>query len=148
MWCETVRLELKSSILEMAFVLMFHFMALLALMFLATTTLLKLGLAGLIVVSLGLCGRKFLPGFSKRLLEVQISPHQVSLVYRNQTLEAGLPRVAYLSEYLVILEFDLASPLNGNYRGKANLLLLPDSLSLEQFRRLRCYLKHRLPAAR
>tara|TARA_B100000959_G_scaffold284541_1_gene356499 strand:- start:2293 stop:2742 length:450 start_codon:yes stop_codon:yes gene_type:complete len=146
-WCETVRLELQVSKIEMASMVFFHAMALLGLEVLAAPMLLKLGLAATILASAGSHSRKFLPGFRQRLIEVLISKHSVSLIYQDETLEADLPWVAYMSEYLLILEFDLSDPVSGNYQGKVNLLLLPDSVPSEQARRLRCYLKYRLPKA-
>jgi hypothetical protein len=138
-------LNLKLSRIELGFLLVWHSAALLALGFVALPGVL-LGLTGLfILLSLArvcLAARAASP---QRLQSVTIAHQHCVLHFSREQITTELPTVKFCAEFLMLLKFSWQPDQIGARVRYRYLLLLPDSLQVDEDRRLRRYLRFDSP---
>lgn len=142
-------LPCKSSRIEWVFLQLCHGTAVFAL-FLSSLTPLLIALLGLLILCSLLYYSGCLPAVKRgRLQQITIAAHHCELQFTGGVLQATLPRVLFLSEWLIVLRFD--ELLHIHSRGTVRVLpdavvvrLLPDSLDENSDRLLRRYLRFEL----
>lgn len=141
-----LNLQIKLSRIEIGFLLCCHFSALLGLTVTELPSLLLISLAISILLSVM---RLLLNNFGKNSRQLShISIGQQSSVLRRGQDQAeedgeewGLPVLEFSSEFLIVLRFVDQSPQGRVGHETLRVLLLPDSLSEAEDRRLRRYIK-------
>ncbi|MDA1370495.1 MAG: hypothetical protein O2971_07015 [Proteobacteria bacterium] len=131
-----LNLAIKFSRLEFAFATLCHVLALFALT-LIDLPVTALGLMVLpITTSLIQQCYQALPGSDSRVRSLLLRSEDCVLRYAGEELCASLPGIKYYSEFVLVLEFRVIDSTH-----VIRLNLLPDSLSPEDDRRLRRYLR-------
>lgn len=137
-------LRLKSSRIELLFLLACHGMALFALSQSSVTFVLLCVIAALVVGNLLYC-TGLLPVRQQRPQQIAIAAHQCVLEFPHRQLHTALPRIQFFSEWLIVLRFDELLHGSGQLRAKTParvvVRLLPDSLDPDSDRLLRSYLR-------
>ena len=85
----------------------------------------------------------FCSGPRGALQRIDITTQQSLLVYADQCLPATLPKTLFYSEWLLVVQFDALAFTGGQQPAFTPLILrlLPDSLSDDNDRKLRAYLR-------
>ena len=138
-------LNLKLSRIELGFLFVWHGAALLGLRFVALPGIL-LGLAGLLILlSLARVCLLARVASSQRLQSVTIAQQHCVLHFSSEQITTELPTVGFCGEFLMLLKFSWQSDQAGARTRHRYLLLLPDSLQVDEDRRLRRYLRFDSP---
>lgn len=138
-------LRLKSSRIELLFLLACHGMSLFALSQSSVAPVLLCVLAALVVGNLLYCTGLLPHWQQQRPQQIAIAAHQCVLEFPHRQLHTALPRIQFFSEWLIVLRFDELLHGSGQLRAKTParvvVRLLPDSLDPDSDRLLRSYLR-------